>query len=67
MELAADGRSCVFISSELDEVLRTSDRVVVLRDRVKVTEFGGDTDEAAIMQVMAGVEPGSGGSTDVRA
>ena len=31
----------MFISSELEEVLRTSHRIVVLRDRVKVTEFDG--------------------------
>ncbi len=41
LDLAAEGRSCVFISSELDEVLRTSHRIVVLRDRAKVTEFDG--------------------------
>jgi monosaccharide-transporting ATPase len=52
--LAEDGMSCVFISSELDEVLRTSHRIVVLRDRVKTTEFAGEVDEKAIMQAIAG-------------
>ena len=56
LALAEDGKSCVFISSELEEVLRTSHRVVVLRDRVKVTEFEGEVDEQAIMQAMAGAE-----------
>jgi simple sugar transport system ATP-binding protein len=53
LSLAEEGKSCVFISSELDEVLRTSHRVVVMRDKKKVGEF---TDESAetIMQVIAG-------------
>ncbi len=41
LELAAEGKSCVFISSELDEVLRTSHRIVVLRDRGKAAEIDG--------------------------
>jgi monosaccharide-transporting ATPase len=52
--LAEEGMSCVFISSELDEVLRTSHRIVVLRDRVKTREFTGEVDEAALMQAIAG-------------
>ena len=56
LALAEDGKSVVFISSELEEVLRTSHRIVVLRDRVKVTEFEGEVEEQAIMQAMAGVE-----------
>jgi galactofuranose transport system ATP-binding protein len=54
LSLAEEGKACVFISSELDEVLRTSHRVVVLRDREKVTEFAGEVDEGTIMRVMAG-------------
>ena len=56
LALAEDGKSCVFISSELEEVLRTSHRIVVLRDRAKVTEFAGDVDEHSIMRAMAGSE-----------
>ena len=52
--LAEEGMACIFISSELDEVLRTSHRVVVLRDRVKTGEFTGEVDETAIMQAIAG-------------
>jgi galactofuranose transport system ATP-binding protein len=40
-DLAADGMSVVFVSAELEEVVRVSDRVVVLRDRRKVTELSG--------------------------
>ena len=54
LALAEDGTSCVFISSELEEVMRTSHRIAVIRDRVKVTEFEGDVDEGVIMQAMAG-------------
>ena len=41
-ELAADGMSVLFISSELEEVLRLSQRIVVMRDRQKVTELEND-------------------------
>jgi simple sugar transport system ATP-binding protein len=56
VSLAEEGKSCVFISSELDEVLRTSHRVVVMRDRSKVKEFSGQVDEKGIMQAIAGSE-----------
>jgi simple sugar transport system ATP-binding protein len=55
LDLAAEGKSCVFISSELDEVLRTSHRIVVLRDRGKATEITGETDEQELMMAIAGV------------
>jgi simple sugar transport system ATP-binding protein len=54
LELAAEGKSIVFISSELEEVLRTSQRVVVLRDHKKVAEFTGDVDDQTVIQAMAG-------------
>jgi simple sugar transport system ATP-binding protein len=54
LSLAEEGKSCMFISSELEEVLRTSHRIVVLRDREKVTEFTGEVDEHTIMQSIAG-------------
>ena len=56
LELAEQGKSCVFISSELDEILRTSHRVVVLRDRAKVHEFSGEIDEHRLMQAIAGAD-----------
>jgi len=54
LSLAEEGKACLFISSELEEVLRTSHRIVVLRDREKVTEFTGEVDEHTLMQSMAG-------------
>jgi len=38
-ELAADGLSVIFISSELEEVLRLAQRVSVMRDRRKIGEL----------------------------
>jgi simple sugar transport system ATP-binding protein len=54
LDLAAEGRSIVFISSELEEVLRASHRIVVLRERKKVAEYAGDVDDQSIMQAKAG-------------
>jgi simple sugar transport system ATP-binding protein len=56
LQLAEDGKACMFISSELEEVLRTSGRIVVLRDHVNVGELVGDTDEHTVMRAMAGVD-----------
>ncbi len=56
LSLAEEGKSCVFISSELEEVLRTSHRIVVLRDQEKITEFTGEVGERKIMQAIAGSE-----------
>jgi monosaccharide-transporting ATPase len=59
LELAEEGKACIFISSELEEVLRTSHRIAVLRDQQKVTEFSGEVDEHTIIQAMAGSGLGS--------
>ncbi|MBN2146434.1 MAG: sugar ABC transporter ATP-binding protein [Anaerolineales bacterium] len=54
LDLAEEGKSCIFISSELEEVLRTSHRIIVLRDRKKVAEYPGNVDDQTIIQTMAG-------------
>lgn len=56
LTLAEEGKSCMFISSELEEVLRTCHRIVVLRDRKKVAEFSGNVTEDKIMHAIAGSE-----------
>lgn len=56
LSLAEEGKAIVFISSELEEVLRTSHRIVVLREREKVAEFSGDVDENTIIHAIAGSE-----------
>jgi monosaccharide-transporting ATPase len=59
LTLAEEGKSILFISSELEEVLRTSHRVVVLRDHKKVAEYTDSVDERidmqTIIQTLAGV------------
>jgi galactofuranose transport system ATP-binding protein len=52
MRLAREGMAVVFISSEIDEVLRISDRIVVLRDRRKAGELQRGTSEAEVMHLI---------------
>jgi galactofuranose transport system ATP-binding protein len=54
LDLAQEGIAIMFISSELEEVLRVSQRIVVLHDREKVAEYSGDVDEQTIIYSMAG-------------
>jgi monosaccharide-transporting ATPase len=54
LNLAEEGKSILFISSELEEVLRISHRIVVLRDHKKAAEYPGDVSDQTIMQTMAG-------------
>ena len=54
-KLRADGVAVVFISSEIEEVVRNSSRVIVLRERRKAAEFaGGEISTPRLMQAMAG-------------
>jgi simple sugar transport system ATP-binding protein len=55
--LSEEGLSILFISSELEEVIHTSDRIAVLRDRRIIGELSGDAvDVKNVMQVIAGKE-----------
>jgi simple sugar transport system ATP-binding protein len=55
LALCDDGLAILFISSELHEVLQTSHRVAVLRDRRKVAELPADgLDEARVLRIIAG-------------
>lgn len=54
VQLAEEGKSCVFISSEMEEVLRISDRIAVLRDGKKVAEYPGGVDDKTLIHTMAG-------------
>jgi simple sugar transport system ATP-binding protein len=54
LNLVEEGKAILFISSELEEVLRISHRIIVLRDRKKAAEYAGDVSDQAIMQTMAG-------------
>lgn len=55
MELAEDGMSCVFISSEMEEMLRCCKRMYVLRNKEIAAELTGEEiNEHHIMQIIAG-------------
>lgn len=55
MKLAKEGMSCVFISSEMEEMLRCCNRMFVLKDKEIVAELTGDEmNEAHIMECIAG-------------
>ena len=57
LELASEGMSITFISSETDEMLRTCSRLVVMRDRKVVGELSGDDlTQSMIMSTIAGGE-----------
>ncbi len=54
-QLRDDGIAVLFISSELEEIVRNSTRVLVLRERRAAGEFSGDQISAAtLMPAMAG-------------
>ncbi len=57
-ELSDEGVSVVFISSELDEVVRLSDRVLVLKDHRKIAEI--DVDAGTTTQTVVGIIAGEG-------
>jgi simple sugar transport system ATP-binding protein len=53
--LCRKGMAILFISSELPEVLRVSDRMVVMRDRKACGEYRrGELDESSVLHVIAG-------------
>lgn len=52
MRLAREGMAVLFISSEIDEVLRISDRIVVMRDRRKAGELPRGASEAEVMALI---------------
>lgn len=53
--LASDGMSIIFISAELEEVLRLSDRIAVLKDREMVADLANDgVTMEDVMTIIAG-------------
>ena len=57
LKLAEDGVSVTFISSEVEEMLRTCSRLIVMRDRHIVGELkGNDLNQAQVMKTIAGGE-----------
>ncbi|MBO9648655.1 MAG: sugar ABC transporter ATP-binding protein [Variovorax sp.] len=53
LRLARGGMSVIFISSEMNEVVRVSHRIVVLRERRKVGELPAGTNEDAVYDLIA--------------
>ena len=53
LKLARGGLAVLFISSEMEEVVRVSDRIVVMRDRSKVGELPGNSSEQAVFHMIA--------------
>lgn len=53
-ELCQDGMSLLVASSEIEEIVTFAHRVVVMRDRIKVSEIEGDQiSQASIIQAIA--------------
>ena len=57
LKLAEEGVSVTFISSEVEEMLRTCSRLIVMRDRHIVGELtGSDLNQTQVMKTIAGGE-----------
>lgn len=55
LQLADEGKSLIFISSEIEEMLRTCNRMAVLRDGQKVGEIDErDMNQMNVMKAIAG-------------
>lgn len=55
LKLAEEGMSITFISSEIEEMLRTCSRLIVMRDRNIVGELTGEElTQASVMKTIAG-------------
>ena len=61
LEMCNEGVSVIFISSELDEIIRCSNRIIVMRDGKKVGEVNGeDCTQQTILSIIAeGVQEGA--------
>lgn len=61
LDLAAEGMSIIFISSEMEEVLRISNRVLVMRDRVQAAVL--DNSEGLTQSHVVGIIADGGGES----
>ena len=62
LEMCKDGVSVVFNSSELDEIIRCSNRIIVMRDREKVAELEGENcTQEKILTIIAEGAAAAGG------
>ena len=56
VKLAGEGKSVLFISSEIEEMLRTCNRMVIMRDGQKVGELDHELSQESVMKAIAGGE-----------
>ena len=64
-ELCDNGLALLVISSELDEIVTYSDRVIVLRDRAHVDQLQGDAID--VSNILAAIAAGSGAGAETPA
>ena len=56
VDLAAQGMTCIVISSEMNEIIGLCNRAIVLRERRVMGELvGGDITEQNLMRLAAGL------------
>ncbi len=56
-EFRQGGAAVILVCSEVEELLRSSDRIIVMRDRRSAGELAGDAlDERSLMQLIAGAD-----------
>ncbi|MDO5445667.1 MAG: sugar ABC transporter ATP-binding protein [Eubacteriales bacterium] len=60
LEMCNDGVSVIFISSELDEIIRCSNKIIVMRDGNKVAEVDGEgcTQQTILNIIAEGTQEG---------
>ena len=58
LQLASQGMSVIFISSEIDEMLRTCSRMLIMRDGQKVGELDSNDVELTQQSVMGAIAGG---------
>jgi simple sugar transport system ATP-binding protein len=54
VDLAKEGKSIMFISSEISEMLRTCNRMVIMRDGEMVDELSENLTQESVMAAIAG-------------
>jgi len=59
LDMCERGIGVIFISSELDEIIRCSSRIIVMRDRAMAEELAGDNcTQADILSIIANEQAG---------
>lgn len=56
VQLSEEGKSLIFISSEIEEMLRVCNKMAVLRDGAKVGEITGEMTQERVLSAIAGGE-----------